>query len=118
NGQTHGIEAVTGNHVSRKRKLRERINHVRAATRKIAFTFERGRYVCDACDTFAQAPPFIVGEKESPVTSDWAANRATELVALVLRALLRGRSEEVSRIRDAIPKELVCSTVQLVRAAL
>ena len=117
-GQSHGVETVLGNHVAGERRLGERIDGVDVAARKIAHAFERGRNVGDPGDAFAHAPPFVVGEDERAVADHGTAERAAELVALILRAVFGGRSEEVAGVGDAIAEELVGGSVDLVGAAL
>ena len=58
----------------------------------------------------------VIGEEERPVPDQRPAQRAAELVALVLWRGLIGRREEVVSIERAVAEELVSRAVELVAA--
>src|SRR5262245_24002637 len=112
------MDPVSRNDVSGERTLCERIDREQAAAREVANAFEFGGNVADARDAFPHAPALVIGEQERPVPDEWASQGAAELVALVLRTLLGGRGEEVSRVERAVAEKLVSRAVKLVGAAL
>ena len=112
------VAAILGNHIAREGKLRERIDRQEIAAGKIADALEIGGHIGDPGKALPQAAAFVVAEEERPVLYDRTAQRRSELVALVLWALLCGWSEEVPGVQRAVPKEFVGGAVELVGAGL
>ena len=115
-GEANRVPALQGNRVAGKGKLGEKIDGQEVALGEIAYPFQFGGNVGDAGDAFAQAAAFVIAEEERAVSSDGTARGYAELVALVLRTLLRGRSKEVARIQSTVPEELVGRAVELIGA--
>jgi len=59
---------------------------------------------------------FVIGEEERPVVHQRPAQRAAELVALVLWRRLIGRREKVVTTERAVAEEIVSSAMELVAA--
>ena len=117
-GEPDRVAVLHGNHVAREGPLREEIDGQEVAAGEIAGALQCGGDVGDAGNAFAQAAAFVIAEEERAVAQDGPARGRSELVALVLRALLRGRSEEVARVQSAVPEELVGRAVELIGAGL
>src|ERR1700674_2668853 len=104
----------------RRRVYRDGIWDTRAAgigTRaQVPSTRYRGWHGGYGCDALGLSDAFIVGEKEGSVLKNRSANRSAKLVALERRDGLRMVIEIVFRVQPAVPKELVNTSVNLVRS--
>ena len=75
--------------------------------RKVAVALGERRHVGDPRDAFAQARALVVGEEEHAVPDERSAERAAELVPVVVGRRLVPRREVVAASSAPIPEELV-----------